>query len=146
MTISEWQVFTHPVLQLRFSYPAVTPLGHAVEIEEQQSAESSRAHLISRPAREVYFEVGRYNDLSAQEEYVRHKSYLLQRFEGEVFSISELQEASLGGQTAYRYVLEWSDRERVVLLAQRGNPVYRVIYDPRSPLNAQILGTLEFLE
>jgi len=36
--------------------------------------------------------------------------------------------------------------ERVVLLAQRGNPVYRVIYDPRSPLNAQILGTLEFLE
>lgn len=146
MIETDWQEFTHPTIQVRFRYPAATPQGHAVDIEERQGAESSRVHLLSRPAQEVYFEVGRYGELSAQEEYQRHTSYLQARFEGEAFSVSELQESSLGGSQALRYVLTWSDRERVVTLVQRQRDVYRVIYDPRAPLNVQILETLEFLE
>ncbi len=142
--IENWQLFTDPQFELRFHYPATTPRGHAVEKTEGQQDDVLRVHLVSRDSRELYFEVVKYPDLPAREEYERHRAYLEQRFDD--LAITELQETSLASQPAYAYAFKWGNGERAVLLIHKDQATYRIIYDPHSPLNAQVLSTIRFID
>ena len=144
MHMESWQLFTDPRFELRFHYPATTPQGHSVEKTEDQHDDVLRVHLVSRDSQELYFEVVEYPNLLPREEYEQHRAYLEQRFDD--LAITELQETSLALLPAYAYSFKWDQGERAVLLIPKDQATYRVIYDPRSPLNAQVLSTTEFID
>jgi hypothetical protein len=88
--------------------------------------------------------VVRFPDLAPREEYEHHRSYLEQRFGAD--AITALTEASLDRLPAHAYGLHLPDRERSVLLIQIGQDTYRILYNPRSPINAHVVATMEVLE
>lgn len=145
MTMENWQLFTDPKFKLRFKYPVRTPQNHTVETVAGQNDDLIRIHLISRDSQEVYFEVTRYYTLSVQGEYRTHKVYLEQRFEAEGFAITDLTDFHLGELRAYQYSFRWDDKQRVVILTEQDQVTYRIIYDPDSPINEQILSTIELV-
>jgi hypothetical protein len=98
--------------------------------------------LISQESQEIYFEVARYANLLAEESYKLFREGIEKR--GDEFSISELKETELAKQPAFECFVKGPGMERVVTFIQKGETLYRVIYNPQSPLNEQILATLEF--
>ena len=144
MHIENWQLFTDRRFKLHFHYPATTPRGHAVEKTEGQQDDVLRVHLVSRDSRELYFEVIKYPNLLPREEYEQHRAYLEQRFDD--MAITELQETSLDLLPAYAYAFKWGHGERAVLLIYKDQATYRIIYDPHSPLNPQVLSTIRFID
>jgi hypothetical protein len=143
--MENWQIFTDPGFRLHFRYPAVTPQGNMVEPQDEQTSDFARVHLISRDSPEVYFEVRQYRDLLPQEEYQRHRAYLEKRFESEGFTITELTPQRIGEAAAHEYSFQWNGKQRVAILIQQGSATYRIIYDPVSPINVQILSTVELV-
>ena len=143
-----WQRFTRPGFRVEFSYPAVTPQGHAAEQVEEQAVDHrgdiERVHISSREGGELYVEVVQFRDLVPQDEYLRHTPYLARRFGAD--AVTELTETSLRGRPAWAYAFRWDEGERSVLLLQVASDTYRVIYDPRSELNAEVLATLTVTE
>jgi hypothetical protein len=77
-------------------------------------------------------------------EYVRHRPYLEQRFGAD--STAALTETNLGRWPAWAYAFRWDVTERAVLLLQVDRDTCRIIYDPRSLLNRQVLATLTLIE
>lgn len=142
--MEQWQLFADPRFKMHFHYPLTTPQGHTVEKVESQREDALRVHLASAGSHELYFEAMKLSDLTPQEEYQRHHADLVQRFVG--LSITALQETRLGSRAAYSYRFTWSDKERAVILVHQERATYRIIYDPRSALNAQVLATVAFLE
>lgn len=141
--MKNWQHFTDSRFALRFQYPKVTPQGHLVEKAESQAQDRIRVHFTSKDSREVYFEITKYHNISAQMEYHEHKESLEKRPEG--FLVSGLKEICWMSQRAYEYSIEWSQAARVVRLIEIGDSIYRVLYDPGSPLNLRILYTLKWM-
>jgi phenylpropionate dioxygenase-like ring-hydroxylating dioxygenase large terminal subunit len=144
--MENWQTFTDPRFQLRFRYPAVAPNDHMVEMIEQETSDFSRVHLISRDSQEVYFEVRRHRDLLPQEEYRQHRAYLEKRFEEQGFRITELTDRRIGESVAHQYSFQWDEKQRVAILIQQDRITYRIIYDPTSPINIQMLSSMELIE
>ena len=116
-----------------------------VELRDEQTSDFARVHLISRDSQEVYFEVRRYRDLLPQQAYRRHKAYLENRFESEGFTITGLIDQAVGVSPAHQYSFQWDDRQRVAILIQHEHFTYLIIYDPVSPINVQILSTVELV-
>ena len=143
--MDNWQLFVDPRFQVKFKYPVTTPQGHIIEREESQSNDFTRVHLISPNSREVYFEVRRYHDMLPQEEYRRHREYLEKQFESHGFASTGLTERTLGVSTAYEYSFQWVKKRRVAILVLREQAIYRIIYDPNSAVNVQILSTIELI-
>jgi hypothetical protein len=139
-----WEQFAHPAFRFRFSYPAVTPQGREVERTEERRDGAVRVHLTTRDKEEVYVEVCLFPNLAPPDEYARHRAHLEQRFG--LGSTTPLTETSLGGLPAWTYAFHWEQGERSVLLLQAGPDTQRIIYDPRSPLNQQIIATLTLVE
>jgi hypothetical protein len=143
-----WQRFTRPGFRVEFSYPAVTPQGHAAERVEEQAVDHrgdiERVHITSRGGGELYVEVVRFRDLAPQDEYLEHRPYLERRFGPD--AVTELTETSLLGRTACAYGFRWDEGERSVLSLQVASDTYRVIYDPRSELNDEVLATFTVRE
>ena len=132
----DWQPAAPTGFRVDLSYPAVTPQGHAVDRVEDEE----RVHLTSPGSRELYVELARFPGFSPEDEYGRHRPYLEQRFgEG---AVTELTETRVGDQPAWAYGFRWDGGERAVLLLHVGDDTYRVIYDPRSDLNAEAVATL----
>jgi hypothetical protein len=129
---------------VELSYPAVTPQGRPVERTEDQRGDMERVHLTSRDSRELYVEVARFRDLAPRDEFLNHRRFLEQRFGAD--SITALTETTLRGRPAWAYAFRWDDGERSVLLLQVGRDTYRVIYDPRSELNDQVIATLTVVD
>jgi hypothetical protein len=128
---------------ISFTYPDPTPQGHPIERKDDDRGDVQRIHLSSPSSGELYFEASRFVGLAPQGEYARHRPYLEQRFgEG---SVTELSEAKLSERPAFRYGFEWTEGERAVLLLPVARDTYRFIYDPRSPLNEEILATVTVL-
>ena len=129
---------------MEFSYPAVTPRGQTVERDETPFREYGRVHLSSPDKEELYVEVVRFGGLAPQEEYRAHRPYLEQRFGAD--AITALTETNLCGRPAWAYSFAWDEadrpRERAVLLVQVGHDTYRIIYDPRSSVNEQVIATV----
>ena len=140
-----WQRFTRPGFAVEFSYPPVTPRGHSVERSEEPFRDYARVHLSSPDRQELYVEVVRFHELQPEDEYRQHRAYLEQRFGSD--SITPLARTKLLEWPAWAYGFRWDEgdrpMERAVLLLDIAGDTYRVIYDPRSPVNAQVLRTLE---
>ena len=85
----------------------------------------------------------RYEALSAQAEYQHHKQELEQRFAD--LTLTDLNATRLGLRRAQSCSFKWSDGERQVLLVEVDASTYRILYNPRSPLNQQIRATLEWI-
>jgi hypothetical protein len=144
----DWQRFTRPEFAIEFNYPGVTPQGQTVERDEEPFREYARVHLSSPDGQELYLEVVRFHDLAPRDEYEQHRPYLEKRFGPD--SITPLTETTLQGRPACAYAFRGDEAERslerAVLLLEIGADTYRVIYDPRSALNAQVLATVTFAE
>ena len=93
---------------------------------------------------ELYVELIRFRDLAPEDEYLNHLPFLEQRFGPG--AVTELTETTLRGLPAWSYGFRWDDGERSVLLLRVDDDTYRVIHDPRSPLNADVVATLRVLD
>jgi hypothetical protein len=59
--------------------------------------------------------------------------------------ITELIETTCASLPAFEYTFEWESGIRTVLLVERGKETYRILYDPRSLLNRQILSSVQWI-
>jgi hypothetical protein len=144
MTIdtSTWLTFSDSKLAITFRYPETTPEGQPVRIEEKIVEASSRFHLRSADDREVYFEIGRYWQLSDGEVYRRFRQDIETRLAG--LQVDEPSPTLVAGRPAARLAFRWAGKERVALFLEEPPGSYRVIYDPRSVVNREMLDTLAF--
>jgi hypothetical protein len=140
--MQNWKYFTDSRFALGFRYPQATPQGHIVEWAESQKDDVVRVHFTSKDSQELYFEVTKYFGLPAQVEYQQHKESLEER--PEEFVVSGLKEIHWMSQPAYEYSIKWDNRARMVILLETDDATYRILYDPYSPLNIQILSTLQW--
>ena len=143
-----WQRFEHPAFGLTFCYPDPTPQGHPVERHERRfrdhRGDADLFHLSSPASGELYVEIGVFRGITPEQEYANHKPHLQDRFGAE--AVTALTETRVGDRPASTYGIRWKDSERTVLLLQAGADTYRLIYDPRSPLNEQVVETVVFLD
>ena len=137
MNQQNWQTFSYSKFALQFQYPETTPTGHPVEIDD------IRVHFRSKDSPELYFEVSRHLHHSAQEVYEREKAFVEKQLAESV--VRALLPITIAGQLAFEFSFQWAGGERTVLLIEKQEALYRVIYDPRSPLNLEVLSTLEIL-
>ena len=141
--MDDWELFDDSRFDLTFKHPSHTTGGEAVERAETAQPGMLRVHILAPKSREVYFEVCRYDSLTTETEYLRHKEHRLKQFNPLV--ISELDETAVASLPGHTYTFQWNQGERIVLIVERGNITYRIIYNPRFPVNLQILSTLEWL-
>lgn len=139
-----WCEFADGEFRLRFRYPSITPQRHRVNRVDDKRGDARRVHLTAPDSQELYIEVIRFRYCTAREEYGRHRIQLEERFG--VDSTTPLTETSVGGRLAWTYAFRWSEGERSVLLIPLEGDTYRVIYDPRSPLNRQVISTIRVEE
>ena len=129
---------------VEFSYPDPTPQGQPVARNEESFRGYARVHLSSTDRQELYLEVVLFHDLEPQEEYLQHRPYLERRFGPD--SVTALTETNLRERQAWVYAFRWDEEgrpgERSVLLLRVAGNTYRIIYDPRSELNARVIATL----
>ena len=122
----------------------MTPLGQRVERNEQQRDNLERVHLSTPDRQELYVEVARFRGITPQDEYANHRPYLEQRFGAD--AVSELTQATVLDRPGSSYSIGWNEEgrpmERAVRLLQVGRDTFRIIYDPRSELNDQVIATL----
>ena len=111
---------------------------------ETEQAGIFRVHILAPKSREVYFEVSKYGSLNAQSEYQQHIRDLQRQFHALV--VTELIETLCASLPAFEYTFEWDQGARTVVLVEREDAVYRLLYDPRSPVNRQILTTVEWID
>ncbi len=134
---AEWATLDVPGAGMRVRYPLVTPQGRAVE------ADGVRVHVRSWEGGELYFEVSKETGVTAQQQYERERAFL-ERSPSPP-QVSGLTETVAAGRPAHQFTAAWPDRDRVFTLIERDGVLYRMVYDPRSPLNAQIFATLELV-
>lgn len=143
--MKSWQTFEESEFALSFRYPAITPQGRAVERRKYAQADRQRIHFFSTEAEGVqhegvYFEITRYLDLLPQIEYTQHKAALT-ALRPEV-RFTPLTAGVLNGLTSLHYTFTLSDKQRAVVLLPLPDATYRLLYNPRSPLNLDILATV----
>lgn len=142
--MNEWRQFEDPAFDLVFDYPEETAQGNPVERAERRDDKMLRVHFTSRDSQALYFEVTKYPDLPPLEEYRRHRKDLQKRFDD--LRITDIQDIDWKSLPAYEYAFEWPEGRRSVLLFERNRVTYRILYDPRSLLNLQVLDTLRWID
>ncbi|HEX5027171.1 MAG TPA: hypothetical protein VFV56_00010 [Gaiellaceae bacterium] len=136
----EWPELRRADLRLSFRHPAMTPGGQLVEIAEEFPGDAHRVHVTAPVPGEIYLELFRMPGLSAADEYTRHRSYLEGRFGPG--SVGEPVESDLAGRPARSYVFGSDDLRREARSLEVDEDLYRVIIDPRIPLNHEIVATM----
>ena len=140
--MTEWTTYSNSQLSITLQHPWPTPLGHLVNIVEKSSEISYRIHLLTEESSEVYFEIGRYHMLPLtkaihlfQKELTKANSQM---------EISPAEATTFATRPAYRLTARWPEKERIVTFIDLEGIVYRIIYDPASAINQQILESLAF--
>lgn len=139
---ANWKSLTDPNLPVTLKYPDPTPQGFPVRVNVRQGA-GYRVHLVSDGSAEVYFEVGRYPGLPVDQGIREFVADVTGRLEG--LEVDDITESRFRSSPARRFCIRWPGRERVILFVERDDALYRIIQDPQSPLNREILETFEFL-
>jgi hypothetical protein len=142
--ISGWERLWRPGFAVELRYPEPTPQGQEVERTEERAddhrGDLERVHVMSPDRHELYVELVRFRNCTPQEEYENHSAALKRQFGDD--AVSELAATTVLELRAWTYSLAWPDHDRTLLLLQIGADTYRVIYNPRSALNSQVLETL----
>ena len=140
----DWQTVAFAGSAVAFRYPEVTPQGQTVErVDEQafdQRGDIERVPLSSPDNPELYVEDTHCREVSPQEEYERHGRYLEQRFGTD--SVMPLDETTFGERPAWTYGFRWDDGERSVLSLEVDGDTYRILWNPHSDLNGQVVATV----
>jgi hypothetical protein len=137
---STWQLLEDGRFELRLRYPAVTPGGRTARIVSGDYDGAPRIQALSGE-RELYVEVVRFPRMAAGEEHTRHRAYLERRFGAG--SVSELRETTLAARPAHEYEFRWPEGQRVAVIVSSERWTYRIIYNSASPLNLEVLATVE---
>lgn len=127
--------------------PTTTPTGQAVAILKDEREGAHRVHAQSPDASELYFEIVSARGLLDHEQSVaEQKAFLMQQSSNAIITATKQSvvgsfratefgfEGTLGGQ--------WKRRRFIFL--DSALRTYRIIYDPRSTVNEQILASLVF--
>lgn len=141
--MEDWQLFEDIRFALRFHYPRSGTDGEAVERVEVQRDGMLRAHILTPNSREVYFEVTMYESQSVDSVYQQHRRSLEKQFHP--LKITELTETSLTSLPAHRYTFEFDQSTRTAVLLVCKDATFRILYNPRFPINMRILSTVEWL-
>jgi hypothetical protein len=142
--MTTWRTFSHPDFSFYFQYPDPTPEGYVVERKEGGVEPAvTRVHLTSPGSQELYFEVGCYPDLTAEAAYEQFKEVLTRQF-GEV-EVGSLEGTTVAGRPGFTFTFRWAAGTRAVVFVPYNGILYRIVYNPQSPLNVQVLSTLFFL-
>ena len=108
-----------------------------------ERGEMERVHLSSPESGELYFELACFREIAPQDEYASHRPFLEQRFGAG--AVTELGATTLLERPAWAYGIRWDEGERAVVLLHLDGDTYRVISDPRSELNGEVLATLRLV-
>ena len=135
--------YSNQHLAITLQYPQRTPLGYHVNVVEKLSDVSYRIHLISDESSEIYFEVGCYHTLSTIDAMNLFQKELVENINN--VEISHGKTTTFAAKPAYPLAIRWTAKERNVIFVEHEGKVYRIIYDPVSPINKQILNTLTFM-
>jgi hypothetical protein len=142
----DWQTVRFEGTTVEFRYPVVTPQGQTAERVDERAKDHrgdiERVHVSSPDGHELYVEVARFRDLSPQDEYEGHRPYLQQRFGPD--SVTPLTETTFGERPAWAFEIRADEHDRSVLLFQLDEDTFRVIWNPRSDLNSEVVATLSF--
>ena len=142
--MENWRLFRDARFSLQFKYPRLATDGEPVDLVETQQHGMLRVHILAPKSRGVYFEVSKYDLLTAEAEYQHHKKYLLKQFQQLV--ISKLKETVCASLPASEYTFEWDQGKRNVILVEREDATYRILYNPSFSVNFQILSTMDWLK
>jgi len=140
--MNSWLIYSHSDLSANLKYPNPSPLGNLVLIKEYKTPSSFRVHFSSDGSDEVYFEVGRFFDLSPQQavdQFIRDVTSRIEHLE-----IDPVQEFTFADAPTRRLSIRWPGKQRIILFIDKSDELYRIIYDPNSSINAQILDTFQF--
>lgn len=138
----EWTTYSNPQLSITLHYPNPTPLDHPVNIVEKSSDTSYRIHLLTETSAEVYFEIGLYRTLPIREAVNLFQKEL--KGNSSQVEIDQVKATTFAAKPAYRLTARWPEQERIITFIDFEGIVYRIIYDPASALNHEILKTLIF--
>lgn len=138
MKKQSWKTFSVAEFGLKFTYPETTSRGHPIEFDD------IKIHIQSKGSRELYFEITRHLNVTAKEIYEREKDFVTKQLGAKV---SELKDSTFTSQTALEYNFTWTDKDlekkRSVFFIHKEEALYRIIYDPHTPLSLEVLETLE---
>jgi hypothetical protein len=141
--MKSWQYFEDPRFELSLEYPRPGVDGEPVERIEIQNEELLRVHIRTPENRAVYFEISKYRSLTAEVEYQQHKDNLRKQFPE--IEMTGLIETDVADVPAYSYSFEWESGLRTVVLVERDDGLYRILFNPNHPVNLHILHSLRWL-
>ena len=142
--MNDWFTYSHQNFPVVLKYPNPTPLGNVVTINEQSGPSRFRAHFVSSGSDEVYFEVGRYVELPVTQAIDDFLTDVTSRFEN--LEVGEMERVRFQSFPAHRFSIRWPGKERVILFIEKQDALYRIIHDPASHLNKEMLDSVEFRE
>lgn len=140
--MTHWVQYDDQDLGVRVRIPDPTPMGRSIRFEEKRHPDCYRVHLTSHESQEVYFEIGRYVGVT-QDDAVRRFTNGLPEDLGTP-QLTGPEAAIVSGHPAARLKVRWPDRVRWVYFLHLGGDTFRVILDPTSGLNVQMLASLDF--
>lgn len=128
--------------QFRFEFPDPPPSGQSVVIDRVEHEGTHRVHVYTPDRFELYFEVIAYPDFRDHAQlYQQQKEGLVAGFEDA--NVGSLQRANFGSFEAHDFVFSGGTITRRFLFVDSPQRSYRIVYNPLSPLNEEILATLE---
>ena len=140
--MNQWQRFSDPAFGVTFSFPDSTPEGFRIKKQIRKTGELNRIHLSSPESGELYFELSCYpNGLDPKTGRQQLVDENKQRFQD--IKATSLEEASVAAIPAQLFTFTWREASRHVLFFEIDRAAYRIIFDPQSHLNHQILSTVK---
>ena len=133
----------------RVPLPQVTPSGQAVTIQFDRRADSMLMHAESPDQSELYFEITCYPDLRDHEAVIATQHAFLAEHAKDL-RIGATTSTTLNDLSASTFDFEgwlqgrWKVR-RFVFVDARGC-THRIVFDPRSRLNHDVVAALKFAE
>jgi len=125
--------------------PTTTPSGQPVEILKDQRTAAHRIHAQSPDASELYFEIVSAPGLINHEEAVaQQKAFLSSQSSDAAITATKQSVVRSFGATEFDFegTLEGRWKVRHFIFLDSAIRTYRIIYDPRSEVNEQILDSL----
>lgn len=125
--------------------PTTTPTGQPVDIVKDQREGAHRVHAQSPDASELYFEILSAPGLINHEEAVaQQKAFLSSQSSDAAITATKQSEVHSFGTTEFDFEGTLGGRWKVrrFIFLDSALHTYRIVYDPRSEVNQQILDSL----
>jgi hypothetical protein len=137
-----WHQFQDPDFVVQFKYPDPTPDGFEVKQKITKAGDVIRVHLSSPESSELYFELAGFHD---GRDAATSRLHLIgenqDRFDE--FAASDLKRTAVANLPAQTFTFRWRNGVRTAIFFRVGTITYRIIYNPLSSLNIELLSTVE---